>query len=99
MDEPKLGHLEMRVMKEVWRNGRATVHDVIYGELCHGRILDESRAAYRRIVAELVRQGAEGVILGCTEIGMLLRPQDADVPLFDTAAIHAEEAARFALVP
>jgi aspartate racemase len=48
-------------------------------------------------VRDLVQQGAEGVILGCTEIGLLLRPQDADVPLFDTAEIHAEEAARYSL--
>jgi hypothetical protein len=52
---------------------------------------------YQRIVSGLIQQGAEGVILGCTEIGLLLRPQDAETPLFDTADIHAEEAARYAL--
>jgi aspartate racemase len=76
---------------------RATVHRVIYDELCHGRVLEESRLLYQRVVSGLIQQGAEGVILGCTEIGLLLRPRDADVPMFDTAEIHAEEAARYAL--
>lgn len=76
---------------------RETVHRVIYDELCLGHVRDDSRAAYRAIVGDLVGQGAEGVILGCTEIGLLLRPEDAAVPLFDTARIHAEAAAEFAL--
>jgi len=76
---------------------RETVHRVIYEELCRGRALDESRLEYQRIVRDLVDQGAGGVILGCTEIGLLLGPQDAEVPLFDTAQIHAEEAARYCL--
>lgn len=76
---------------------RVEVHRVIYEELVVGRILDSSRDAYRRIVAELIGAGAEGVILGCTEIGLLLKPGDAAVPLFDTAAIHAEAAAALAL--
>ena len=76
---------------------RETVHRIIYDELCCGRILDESRAAYRRIVNDLLAQHVEGVILGCTEIGLLLRPGDVEIPLFDTAVIHAEEAARYAL--
>ena len=76
---------------------RATVHRIIYDELCRGSVLEESRAVYQQIVSGLIHQGAEGVILGCTEIGLLLRPQDADAPLFDTAEIHAEEAARYAL--
>jgi len=70
---------------------------VIYEELVLGRILGDSRAEYLRIVGDLVRAGAEGVILGCTEIGLLLQPGDASVPLFDTALIHAEAAAAFAL--
>jgi aspartate racemase len=78
-------------------NQRETVHRVIYEELCRGSVLDESRLQYQRIVRDLVDQGAEGVILGCTEIGLLLRPQDGEVPLFDTARIHAEEAARYCL--
>lgn len=77
--------------------GRAEVHRVIYEELVRGRIRDESRDRYQGIVADLVRAGAEGVILGCTEIGLLLKPGDASVPLFDTALIHAEAAAAAAL--
>jgi aspartate racemase len=76
---------------------RAEVHRVIYEELVLGRILHESREKFRRIVGNLVRSGAEGVILGCTEIGLLLKPGDASVPLFDTALIHAEAAAALAL--
>ena len=76
---------------------RAMVHRVIYEELCRGRVMEDSRQRYRRAVCDLVQQGAEGVILGCTEIGLLLGPQDADVPLFDTAQIHAEEAALYSV--
>ena len=79
------------------REQRETVHRVIYEELCRGRVLDESRRRYQRIVRDLIGQGAAGVILGCTEIGLLLGPADAEVPLFDTAQIHAEEAARYCL--
>jgi aspartate racemase len=60
-------------------------------------VAESSRQAYRQIVSDLVDRGAQGVILGCTEIGMLLRREDAAVPLFDTAAIHAEAAAEWAL--
>ena len=76
---------------------RSLVHRVIYGELCLGQVRDESRRAFRQVVADLVARDAQGVILGCTEIGLLLRPEDAPVPLFDTAAIHAEAAAMWAL--
>ncbi len=76
---------------------RECVHRVIYDELCLGRIVDVSRDDYRAIVGDLVASGAQGVILGCTEIGLLLRPEDADVPLFDTARIHAEAVADWAL--
>ena len=76
---------------------RETVHRVIYEELCRGKVLDESRLQYQQIVGDLVVRGAEGVILGCTEIGLLLGPRDAGVPLFDTAQIHAEAAARYCL--
>ena len=78
---------------------RAIVHRVIYEELCRGRIREESRAEYRRIMRRLVEEGAEAVILGCTEIGLLVGPGDASVPLFDTTQIHAEAAAAFALSP
>ncbi|UOF15151.1 aspartate/glutamate racemase family protein [Lysobacter capsici] len=78
-------------------DGRELVHKVIYEELCLGRIRDESRAAYRRIIAELAARGAQGVILGCTEIGLLIGPADVDVPLFDTTALHARAAALAAI--
>ncbi len=74
---------------------RAAVHRIIYNELCLGEIRDESRAIYDQIVARLVENGAEGVILGCTEIGLLLKT--AAVPLFDTARIHAEAAVEWSL--
>jgi aspartate racemase len=73
------------------------VHRVIYDELCLGRVLDASRDAYRRIIADLVARGAQAVILGCTEISMLVGPADAPVPVFDTTAIHAQAAAERAL--
>lgn len=76
---------------------RETVHRVIYEELCLGRIREESRAAYRAIIAGLVAGGARGAILGCTEIGLLIGEGDAPVPLFDTARIHAEAVADWAL--
>lgn len=76
---------------------RETVHRVIYDELCRGHVLDASRQAFRAVVEGFVVRGAAGVILGCTEIGLLLKPSDATVPLFDTAVIHAETAAEWAL--
>jgi len=76
---------------------RERVHRVIYDELCLGRIVDTSRNDYRTIIADLVARGAQGVILGCTEIGLLVGDGDADVTLFDTARIHAEAAADWAL--
>jgi aspartate racemase len=86
--------LEVIVPKE---NDRDIVHQIIYEELCLGIIRDESRQAYRRILQSLVDDGAQGIILGCTEIGLLLSEQDASVPLFDTATLHAQHAALFAL--
>jgi aspartate racemase len=77
--------------------GRDLVHQVIYEELCLGQIKADSRLAYQRIIADLVAAGAEGVILGCTEIGLLVQPTDAAVPLFDTTAIHARAAADWML--
>lgn len=77
--------------------GRTTVHDVIYKELTYGTIRDESRAAYVAIIRDLIRRGAQGVILGCTEIPMLIKPQDSPIPVFDTTALHAEAAVDFAL--
>jgi aspartate racemase len=76
---------------------RTLVHEVIYTELCRGIISESSRDGFRQAVAELVTMGAQAVILGCTEIGLLLRPTDVAVPLFDTAELHALAAAAFAL--
>jgi aspartate racemase len=76
---------------------RALVHGVIYDELCLGNVRDKSRGAFQQVVRDLVAREVQGVILGCTEIGLLLHPGDASVPLFDTATIHAEAAALYAL--
>ena len=76
---------------------RATVHRIIYEELCLGQVCDDSRQAYRAVMADLVAQGAQAIILGCTEISLLVGAADATVPLFDTTAIHARSAALQAL--
>ena len=73
------------------------VNDVIYGELVHGVIRDESRAAYREVIGRLAEQGAEGVILGCTEIELLVGPEDCCVPVFPSTRLHAKAAVEFAL--
>lgn len=77
---------------------RAVVNHVIYHELCLGKIVNESRAKYKKIIEELTEQGAEGIILGCTEIGLLVKPEDSAVPLFDTTVLHAIGAVDFALI-
>ncbi|THD43560.1 aspartate/glutamate racemase family protein [Enterobacteriaceae bacterium ML5] len=76
---------------------RAIVHRIIYDELCLGIIKDDSREEYRRIIGKLEQQGVEGIILGCTEITLLVGAEDARVAVFDTTAIHALAAAEFAL--
>ena len=76
---------------------RGVVHRVIYEELVLGQVRPESRACFARIAGDLAEAGAEGVILGCTEIGLLLKQDDVRVALFDTAAIHAEAAAAYAV--
>lgn len=78
---------------------RAMIHRVIYDELCVGKVLPASRAAYRQVMAELAARGAEAIILGCTEIALLVDQADATLPLFDTTAIHAHMAAEWALAP
>lgn len=88
------GGLDVRVPDS---EGRALVHRVIYEELCLGVVRDASRAAYRRVVEDLVAEGAEGVILGCTEIELLIGPEDSPVPVFPTARLHAEAAVDAAL--
>ncbi|WP_334187292.1 aspartate/glutamate racemase family protein [Noviherbaspirillum sp.] len=76
--------------------GRALVHGVIYDELCHGKVLDASRQAYLAIIDELKHRGAEAVILGCTEIALLIKPEHASLPVFDTTGIHADAAVALA---
>jgi aspartate racemase len=76
---------------------REYVNDVIYNELVAGQIRDESRAGFVAIIKKLVARGVEGVILGCTEIPLLVSEADAGIPLFDTTAIHAEAALNYAL--
>lgn len=76
---------------------RRTVHRIIYEELCLGRVEEDSKAHYVRIMENLVHQGAEAIILGCTEIGLLVGEKDCRVPVFDTTRIHAESAVEYAL--
>jgi aspartate racemase len=77
--------------------GRGAVHDVIYEELVHGRIEERSRAVYAEVIAKLVADGAEAIVFGCTEIGLLVGPGDSPVPIFDTTRMHAESAVELAL--
>jgi len=77
--------------------GREAVHRTIYDELVHGEVREASRTRFREIIADLVGRGAEAVILGCTEISMLVGPEDADLPLLDTMEVHAQAAARACL--
>jgi aspartate racemase len=73
------------------------VHRIIYEELCAGIIKSNSKQRYRDIIRRLVQEGAEGIILGCTEIGLLVKQEDSPVPLFDTTEIHAKAAVKYAL--
>lgn len=76
---------------------RRIVHEVIYRELVRGEVRDASRARFRSVITGLVEHGAEAVILGCTELMLLVRPKDSPVPLYDTTTLHAEAAALRAL--
>lgn len=76
---------------------RQTIHDVIYDELCLGVIRDESRRAYLNIMDRLVSRGAQAVILGCTEITLLVQPSHTSIPLYDTTALHAQAAVQWSL--
>jgi aspartate racemase len=78
---------------------RAIVHRVIYEELVAGKVTPASRAIYREVIARLIARGAEAVILGCTEIMLLVSDEDSAVPLFDTTTIHALAAVDRALAP
>ncbi|MCV6590478.1 MAG: aspartate/glutamate racemase family protein [Marinobacterium sp.] len=77
--------------------GRTDVHRIIYNELCLGQIQVQSRQRYLEVIDHLHQQGAEAIILGCTEIALLIKPQHTDVPLYDTTAIHAQAALECAL--
>ena len=76
---------------------RQVVHEVIYKELVAGQVLSTSRSAYRDIIARLVERGAQAIVLGCTEIMLLVQPEDSAVPLFDTTTLHAQAAVQQAL--
>jgi aspartate racemase len=76
---------------------RRIVDRVIYEELCLGDIREESRGEFARITADLARRGAQGIVLGCTEIPLLVKGEDSPVPVFDTTAIHAKKAVEIAL--
>ena len=76
---------------------RQMVHDIIYQELCQGQVEPESREVYLAIIDRIREQGIDGVILGCTEIGMLIKPEHTDLPLYDTTEIHARQAVAMAL--
>ena len=79
------------------KNDIETINEVIYDELCLGTINSDSKKKFLEIVDKLRNKGAEGIILGCTEIGLLIKNEDTDVPLFDTAIIHAEQAAIYSI--
>ncbi|ASV98840.1 aspartate/glutamate racemase family protein [Paraburkholderia aromaticivorans] len=76
---------------------RADVHRIIYDELCHGHVNDASRAVYQRVIEALAARGAQAVILGCTEITLLIKPEDSVLPVFDTTALHAQAAVEWAI--
>jgi aspartate racemase len=76
---------------------RVIVNNIIYNELCLGKVLSSSKEEYKRIIHDLVQKGAQGIILGCTEITLLIKQEDYEVPLFDTTQIHAIEAVQLAL--
>lgn len=79
------------------KNDIEIINEVIYDELCLGIINSNSKKKFLEIVDKLRNKGAEGIILGCTEIGLLIKNEDTDVPLFDTAIIHAEQAAIYSI--
>jgi aspartate racemase len=78
---------------------RRIVHDVIYEELCRGVVEEGSRAEYRRIMRALAGEGAQGILLGCTEIDLLVGQQDSPLPIFDTTRLHAERAVELSVAP
>ncbi|HGA0510333.1 TPA: aspartate/glutamate racemase family protein [Bacillus pacificus] len=76
---------------------REKINEVIYTELCLGKITSQSREYYKKVIEDLVQEGAQGIILGCIEIGLLVKQEDVSVPIFDTTYIHAVKAVHFAL--
>lgn len=78
-------------------NGRELVHQIIFAELCRGTLTEKSRNEFLAVIEKLRSEGAEGVILGCTEIPLLVRQKDTDLPLFNTTALHAQRALEFAV--
>ena len=80
-----------------YEHERQIINQIIFDELCVGQIKQDSKENFRRIMQNLAENGAEGIILGCTEICLLVEQQDVEIPLFDTTTIHATSAARFAL--
>ncbi|EOO39704.1 aspartate/glutamate racemase family protein [Bacillus mycoides] len=86
----------IKVIVPVEKN-REKINEIIYTELCLGKITSQSREYYKRVIEELVQKGAQGIILGCTEIGLLIKQEDVVVPIFDTTFIHAIEAVNVAL--
>ncbi|TIH17145.1 aspartate/glutamate racemase family protein [Marinifilum sp. JC120] len=78
-------------------DGRSMVHRTIFDELCCGKLIDKTRAGYIEIIEEMAAQGAEAIVLGCTEIGLLVKPEDVSVPLIDTVEAHVELALEYIL--
>lgn len=80
-----------------WEEEREIVHNTIYNELIDGLILDKSKTKFKKIINNLYARGAEGVVLGCTEIPLLIKDEDSPIPVFDTTNLHAREAVKFAI--
>jgi aspartate racemase len=76
---------------------RQVIHDILYNELCLGEIKELSKGKFQSIIQNLVKRGAQGVILGCTEIPLIVRQEDYEIPLYDTTALHSRAAVDFAL--
>ena len=95
-DKSRIEENNIKVIVPVEKN-REKINEIIYTELCLGKITSQSREYYKRVIEELVQKGAQGIILGCTEIGLLIKQEDVLVPIFDTTFIHAMEAVNVAL--
>jgi len=94
-----LGGLERAGIEALVPGGeaQAQIHEIIFGQLCRGEIRPESHRVFMDAIAGLRKRGARGIILGCTEIPLLVKPEDCDLPLFNTATLHAEKALRLAV--